>query len=917
LQRFLSLLTMKILSIALLLLTCQAVYPTIPVDSAVANIYRQILAMPQEKIYIQTDKPVYFVNETVYYRLFLLNSCLHTPSYLSRFIYVELIDMNRTVVLRQKIMPDSVGVLHNTLKLSDALPQGYYTIRAYTKYMENFGIENFYSKPVFVISENKEHLKMELEAKAKNIKQTSIDLHFVNSNTGESVTPTKLFVQLNGKRQKLAGKSEDFFTYDLNLTESDRNRTLFVQAFDTHDSVMFQLFDVVPYTKDSIEVSFFPEGGYVVDNKPNVIAFKALHQDGKPADISGVVKDNTDSVVASFNTAHEGMGHFYLTYKRGRDYYAEYQADGDMRIAQLPVLRPNKCTLHTEWDKDSLRIILSRKEGANTGVLYLLAHCRGKALFGVTWLNDTDTVSVAKTDLPAGVCHLLLLNALYQPVSERLVFSRNNECITPEIKTDKSEYRRRDHIKLDFAFAATDTKPSFSVSVTDDKEVETDTTDNILTRILLVSDLKGHIANPAYYFSDHAEVEKHADLLMLTHGWTRYDIPAIMQGKIDTPIIEPEKFQILTGTVRSGLIPQTTPNVEVSMMSYQGTQPHFDVTVTDSDGRFKFENFNLPDSSGIVVQALKGKKKRKWTLDVVTDTIVFPSIEKFGMPDYQIFRSNPRIEQMASEADWRFEIIDGMRVIKMPEIIVKARDPNRKPKNNTVDFTPVDFFFTADEIAETGITNVFSLLSQLPMVRLYPRGKKSEIRILTEGIGVSEIPAIVRINGVKFGDDDASMGIISDEDVEFAEDIYHDASLLGMVNITDIEEILIINKQNKLDNNTKQPTIDIRTKGGLFYDRSARYHFKAVMPLGYSVPAEFYSPQYDTPAKRNSDEPDLRSTIYWKPSVLTDDEGKAVVEFYSADKGATYSVVTEGICPDGTLIYKRSKALIKVNSQVQ
>jgi hypothetical protein len=111
--------------------------------------------------------------------------------------------------------------------------------------------------------------------------------------------------------------------------------------------------------------------------------------------------------------------------------------------------------------------------------------------------------------------------------------------------------------------------------------------------------------------------------------------------------------------------------------------------------------------------------------------------------------------------------------------------------------------------------------------------------------------------------------------------------------------------------------IDIRTKGGLFFDRRARFHLKSVMPLGYSTPAEFYSPQYDTPEKRNAEEPDLRTAIYWTPTVDVNADGKAAIEFYSADKGSTYSVVTEGVCPNGTLLYRRKKGFIKVESQVR
>jgi hypothetical protein len=56
----------------------------------------------------------------------------------------------------------------------------------------------------------------------------------------------------------------------------------------------------------------------------------------------------------------------------------------------------------------------------------------------------------------------------------------------------------------------------------------------------------------------------------------------------------------------------------------------------------------------------------------------------------------------------------------------------------------------------------------------------------------------------------------------------------------------------------------------------------------------------------------LRTTIYWKPNVTVNSDGKASVDFYTADTPGSYSAVIEGVCPDGTLIYEHKKALIKV-----
>jgi hypothetical protein len=90
------------------------------------------------------------------------------------------------------------------------------------------------------------------------------------------------------------------------------------------------------------------------------------------------------------------------------------------------------------------------------------------------------------------------------------------------------------------------------------------------------------------------------------------------------------------------------------------------------------------------------------------------------------------------------------------------------------------------------------------------------------------------------------------------------------------------------------------------------FNIKTITALGYKRPAEFYSPRYDTQEKRSGGASDLRSTIYWKPDVLADENGKASVEFYTADTPTSYSVVIEGVCPDGTLIYKRCNELVTV-----
>jgi hypothetical protein len=71
-------------------------------------------------------------------------------------------------------------------------------------------------------------------------------------------------------------------------------------------------------------------------------------------------------------------------------------------------------------------------------------------------------------------------------------------------------------------------------------------------------------------------------------------------------------------------------------------------------------------------------------------------------------------------------------------------------------------------------------------------------------------------------------------------------------------------------------------------------------PKGYYRSREFYAPKYDDP-KTNTAIGDLRTTICWKPNLITDKDGNATLEFFNADNKGTYRVVVEGIDDNGNL----------------
>ena len=138
-----------------MLRTLEAAFETLRGKSDTLDIEQRILGyyarVPQERIYLHTDRPYYVPGDTVWFRAHLVDAVTHTPISRSRYVYVELLD-NAADTLCQRIIVrcDSDGVFANALTLPRHLRGGSYTLAAYTQWMRNFPAERFCYHPLWV-----------------------------------------------------------------------------------------------------------------------------------------------------------------------------------------------------------------------------------------------------------------------------------------------------------------------------------------------------------------------------------------------------------------------------------------------------------------------------------------------------------------------------------------------------------------------------------------------------------------------------------------------------------------------------------------------------------------------------------------------------------------------------------------------
>lgn len=118
--------------------------------------------------------------------------------------------------------------------------------------------------------------------------------------------------------------------------------------------------------------------------------------------------------------------------------------------------------------------------------------------------------------------------------------------------------------------------------------------------------------------------------------------------------------------------------------------------------------------------------------------------------------------------------------------------------------------------------------------------------------------------------------------------------MVAMMSPTDVEKIEIIKSGAVMYG--ANSVINIILKAGA-WDREPIGIDKARYP-GFYQAREFYSPRYDVPDDRHN-LPDQRSTLFWEPIVITDEEGRAAVAFYTSDVPSRYRIIMEGITRDG------------------
>ena len=646
----------------------------------------------------------------------------------------------------------------------------------------------------------------------------------------------------------------------------------------------------VNISKEKINVipmlRFFAEGGDAIAGIKNKIAFKANDQWGRPVKIKGTITNNKEQVGDSLKTLHDGMGYFYLTPESGFNYSAKWKDEkGVEHNTALPAIKDLGASLQVTVSGKNrfFQVNISPEIAKTMDSIHLVGTIYQQPVFNIA--KPTASLIIKGTiptqDLPTGILTLTLFDNHWNAIAERITYVKNDDySFSPQMEVQRwgLSKRAKNEIKISVPENITS---NLSVSVTD-IAIGGDSSSNIISQLLLSSELKGDVYKPAYYFSDNTNIiDQHLDLVMLTHGWRRFNWDEVLKGKSPRFLYAKDTaYMSLSGTVQGVLPGQIGNTAGIVLMVKQKDKPGSVILAKVlPNGTFNDPATILFDTAQVYYQFQKQELKDASVQFMQGRLAMLPVKGVYNNSGFwQDTTGNYRQWFFADAAN---NFADKQKVQVLEEVILKSKG---KSPLKIMDEKYASGLFTGGDGYQFDLINDPFAVSASNVFN-YLQGKVAGLQINTNG----STPSLQWRGG--------SPQIYLDETPV-------DAGFISGLNVSNIAYVKVFRPPFFGGGGSgANGAIAIYTRRGNDSKPEPGKGLASNKVFGYTPIREFYAPNYASINARN-EEQDIRTTLYWNPAVITTaQQPQVVLSFYNNDITKAFKVVIEGITKDGRLAH--------------
>jgi hypothetical protein len=639
-------------------------------------------------------------------------------------------------------------------------------------------------------------------------------------------------------------------------------------------------------------LQFFPEGGDLVQGVESRVAFKATDVHGLPYNVNGDIVDSKGKPITKFSSMHDGMGFFVIKPDAKEQYKAAWKdAAGKPQQTILPPVKKEGYVLTITQDMNAIKFIIARPEGevpADATVTIVGQMQQQLVYMARANISKGPTVkgSIPIDKIPAGILQLTLFSPDKKPLAERIVFvNRQDYYFITDLNSPLKgfEKRKKNVIQVDVPDTI---RTNLSISVTDAGiNPHLDGEEDIFSNVLLTSDIKGYVHNPAYYFSNESDsVKNHLDLVMMTNGWRRFKWTDVLAGKFPQTPHQPSDYVVLNGKV-NGLNKTELLNRELSAILEMNKRQEFINIPVGSDGTFSLQGLLFFDTAKLYYQFNNDKDKiltSRANIDIRSTLNKVPFAAKNDtnlvyhsvLPPKDVWADNIALSEKNQA------VLDARRKVEtLASVTVTAK---QKSKKQLLDEQYATGLFSGGDAYTFDLSDDLSAQGAMSVLN-YLQGKVAGLQIT--GVGQQ-----------------AQMSWRGGVPTLFFNEMTSDLSMIQNLNMADIAYIKVFRPPFfGAQGGGSGGAIAVYSKKGVnAYNSDVKGLDFAKIP-GYNSAKQFYSPDYSKYDERNTDA-DYRSTLYWNPFILTDKSSRRqLFTFYNNDVTRRFRVVIEGCDEQGRL----------------
>ncbi len=844
-----------------------------------------------EKVYLHTDKDVYFATDTIWFSGYIENASYVSEFDESNYIYVELINeqlirdeasiSNFAKVEHKVIIRKKLRRFGNTFQGHMVVPEmnstGKAVLRGYTYWMLNRPVEYMFYKEIEITNPMKDNVVTAMQE--KEVKRKADYLRI-----GE-LSPFE--------KEKLEKKAEK---------------------------------------KNKYDVQFLPESGNALAGTNTTLYIKSINSKGVGAAVSGEVMDENGNILTQYTTDSLGFGKIIIPNMPAQELSATvYDNSGYSSLVKLPAPVSEGVTIngiigvssHKEFsEKDFIRFsVITSQQLLGNGLMAVL-HNGSQIYYTKPLQKVAERLIIQPQNHTAGIHSISVVDIKGNVYAERpfLILPDKDEVM--DIETDKQEYGIRElvNVSIKLPEGMADSTSNFSVAVTDAETAANTEQTTMESYMLLKSELKGYIDNIGYYFNRSiplSERMQRGDMLMQTQGWRYYDLAQILQGKSETPHFGKEYQQTLFGKVVN-----MTGLANRAIVSFLAPSIGFKAMGAIDSGYFVLHDVNFPEGTQFIISAVgKNGRSIRQTPELMQE--YYAPVFKYPVRPEGVTYSDA-YKRAVENIYYNNEDGEHAMAYELDPVVITSQLITPKNSPSPIANYPIKREWYRDTLAMksyaqsynvaayvtatySGVREVFGNTGDNISIPEYAKVRTADPADTTadaSGIPSGSLIGPKSSAGSMAGGQVTRPGRYGLVLVYLNGSYIHPEEAVNTVlslPLSEVESMIYVSGvsaapfQPSFDSGdvSPYPVLMVRTKPHVRADQIP-YNVSCDYPLGWQKPVKFYTPKYNSAEARKSGGKDSRITLYWNPSVKVDANGEAWISFYTSDSASEYRIEVEG-----------------------